>query len=210
MGIAERKARERVHRRNAIVAAAEDVIFKHGFSVATMAQVAKAAELSKGTLYLYFKSKEELYRAIILRGFVILKKMLREAIKEGNSGYEKVIIVGKTYVEFSEKYPNYFTNILDYENDTFQPAAAEAESLQALEEGNAVITILVKAIKEGVKDGSITEQGNPFDTAFVLWSQFTGVLQVMKRKINIIEHYFSLTKEDLLSTHWRMIERMLK
>ncbi|AFM03540.1 transcriptional regulator [Bernardetia litoralis DSM 6794] len=210
MGIAERKARERLHRRNAIVDAAEDVIFKYGFSVATMAQVAKAAELSKGTLYLYFRSKEELYRAIILRGFVILKKMLREATKEGDSGYDKVIIVGKTYVEFSEKYPNYFTTILDYQNDTFNLASAESESLQALEEGNVVITILVKAIREGVKDGSITEQGNPFETAFVLWSQFTGVLQVVKRKINIIEHYFSLTKEDLLTTHWRMVERMLK
>ena len=210
MGIAERKARERVHRRNAIVDAAEDVIFKHGFSVATMAQVAKAAELSKGTLYLYFKSKEELYRAIILRGFIILKKMLREATKEGNSGYDKVIIVGKTYVEFAEKYPNYFTTILDYQNDTFNLDAAEAESLQALEEGNAVITILVKAIREGAKDGSITQQGNPFETAFVLWSQFTGVLQVIKRKANIIEHYFSLTKEDLLTTHWKMLEKMLK
>ena len=60
MGIAERKEREKEHRRNTILDAAEEVFFSKGINLATMDEVAERAELSKGTLYLYFKNKEEL------------------------------------------------------------------------------------------------------------------------------------------------------
>ena len=35
---------------------------------ATMDEIAEAAELSKGTLYLYYSSKEDLYLAVMMRG----------------------------------------------------------------------------------------------------------------------------------------------
>ena len=56
MGIAERKEREKLQRRNDIIDAAERLFFQHGFETPTMDDVAREAELSKGTLYLYFKS----------------------------------------------------------------------------------------------------------------------------------------------------------
>ena len=65
MGIAERKEREKQQRREEIVQAAEEVFFSKGFEKSTMDDVAEKAELSKGTLYLYFKSKEELLIGII-------------------------------------------------------------------------------------------------------------------------------------------------
>ena len=59
MGIAERKERERQQRREEIIKAAEEIFFSRGTESATMDEVAERAELSKGTLYLYFKSKED-------------------------------------------------------------------------------------------------------------------------------------------------------
>ena len=67
MGITERREREKEQRHNDIIDAAEKVFFSRGLEHATMDNVAVEAELSKGTLYLYFKSKEELYLAILLR-----------------------------------------------------------------------------------------------------------------------------------------------
>ena len=61
MGIAERKEREKEQRRKAILDAAEKVFFEKGLKYSTMDDVAEEAELSKGTLYLYFKNKEELF-----------------------------------------------------------------------------------------------------------------------------------------------------
>ncbi|MEO8168159.1 MAG: helix-turn-helix domain-containing protein, partial [bacterium] len=60
MGIIERKEREKEHRREDIIAAAQKIFFEKGLPSATMDEIAEAAELSKGTLYLYYKSKEDL------------------------------------------------------------------------------------------------------------------------------------------------------
>ena len=67
MGIQERKERERERRRQQIIVAAKRVFSDKGFNKATMEDIAKEAELSPGTLYLYFKNKEDLYASLSLR-----------------------------------------------------------------------------------------------------------------------------------------------
>ena len=67
MGIKERKERERERRRQQIIVAAKRIFKEKGFGRATMEDIAKEAELSPGTLYLYFKNKEDLYASLSLR-----------------------------------------------------------------------------------------------------------------------------------------------
>ncbi len=64
-----RKERERENRRMEIVEAAERLFFANGFEGTTMDEIAKQAEFSKMTLYAYFKSKEELYHVVFVKGF---------------------------------------------------------------------------------------------------------------------------------------------
>ena len=67
MGIQERKEREKERRKQQILVAAKRVFSNKGFNKATMEDIAHEAELSPGTLYLYFKNKEELYASLSLR-----------------------------------------------------------------------------------------------------------------------------------------------
>jgi AcrR family transcriptional regulator len=67
MGIKERKERERERRKQQIIVAAKRVFSEKGFNRATMEDIAREAELSPGTLYLYFKNKEELYASLSVR-----------------------------------------------------------------------------------------------------------------------------------------------
>ncbi len=71
MGIQERKQRERERRRQQIIVAAKRVFSEKGYSKSTMEDIAKEAELSPGTLYLYFKNKDELYASLSLRNTAI-------------------------------------------------------------------------------------------------------------------------------------------
>ncbi len=48
-----------------ICAAALEVFAEKGFAAARLEEIAKRAGISKGTLYLYFKDKEELFRAVV-------------------------------------------------------------------------------------------------------------------------------------------------
>ena len=62
-----------------IINAAEDVFSKKGFDEARMDDIAEETGLSKGTLYLYFKSKDELIIAILDRIFQREFKTLENA-----------------------------------------------------------------------------------------------------------------------------------
>ncbi|MGD0781932.1 MAG: helix-turn-helix domain-containing protein [Candidatus Aminicenantales bacterium] len=61
MGVKERREREEGGRLSAILAAAEHIFSVQGYNQARMDDIAAAAELSKGTLYYYFKSKDEIF-----------------------------------------------------------------------------------------------------------------------------------------------------
>ena len=50
-----------------IIEGARQVFMAQGFDAASMGEIARAAGVSKGTLYVYFKSKEELFEAIVGR-----------------------------------------------------------------------------------------------------------------------------------------------
>ncbi len=67
MGIRERKKREKERRSQQIIVAAGRVFSRKGFNQAVINDVAREAELSIGTIYSYFKNKEELYVTLSLR-----------------------------------------------------------------------------------------------------------------------------------------------
>lgn len=66
MGLEERRKKERLARRNQILRAARKLFFDKGFKTITIDHIARKAELSKGAVYLYFKSKEEIYIQVLL------------------------------------------------------------------------------------------------------------------------------------------------
>jgi AcrR family transcriptional regulator len=60
----ERRKKEKEHRRNAILKAARKLFFEKGFKAVTVDSIAAKADISKGSVYLYFDSKEEIYADI--------------------------------------------------------------------------------------------------------------------------------------------------
>jgi AcrR family transcriptional regulator len=60
-----RKERERKARREEIVQAAQELFISKGYHDTTLDDIARHAELGKGTIYIYFGSKEELFLAIV-------------------------------------------------------------------------------------------------------------------------------------------------
>src|SRR4026209_119589 len=61
-----------------IVQSAIECFSKHGFDRSRMDDIAQTANLSKGTLYLYFKSKEDLFYAICENNLKVIKEQLSQ------------------------------------------------------------------------------------------------------------------------------------
>jgi TetR/AcrR family transcriptional regulator len=100
MGITERKEREKEARREVIISAAEKVFNEKGLVAATMDDIAEAAELSKGTLYLYYRSREDLYLAVTLRGMEVMCGLFQGAVSTGESPIKHIQNLGEAYYQF--------------------------------------------------------------------------------------------------------------
>jgi AcrR family transcriptional regulator len=211
MGIVERREREKEQRKNDIVDAAERVFFRMGHENATMDDVAAEAELSKGTLYLYFKNKEDLYLAIHLRGNKILVELFKKAFERGRNGLEKTEAIGRAYVDFYKNYPDYFNALIYYESRQIDFADENSVAIQCLHEGKQTMDLLISAIEIGRKDGSIREEIDAAKTAISLWGQTTGIVQIASLKEAIVlQPYFSLTAEEVIDYSFELLSRALQ
>ena len=150
MGIQERKVREKKARQSAILEAAKGIFFKKGFQGTTMDQIAYAAELSKGSLYNYFPSKEDLYVTLVLEGFEILSSMLTKAAVVQSPWDQKLEILGRTYYGFFLKYPEYFHVLFFMQHDDLGAKVSQPLYDACFEEGTAILSIIAKAIQEGI------------------------------------------------------------
>ncbi len=84
MSVKERRERERRQRRETIMNSAIELLRTEGLSGLSMDRIAEKAELSKGTLYLYFRNKEHLIREIFWsRLNLLIEKIGQKMSQEG-------------------------------------------------------------------------------------------------------------------------------
>ena len=96
----QRKERENEARRQEILAEAECLFSKNGFFKTSMADIAAASQFAMGTLYRFFKSKEQIYVSILEGKLEELARLLEEAIAQANSASDKV----KAFIQVTFEY----------------------------------------------------------------------------------------------------------
>ena len=184
MGIIERKEREKEHRREEIIDAAQRVFFQKGLSAATMDEIAEVAELSKGTLYLYYNSKEDLYLSVMLRGMDILYGMFMNVLSESRTSLEAVANLGEAYYEFFNQHRNYYRMLHFFENPQFHKQVSE-EMLQFCASHNQKVwLVVINAIERGIDEGVIRPDIDPKEAAVILWASSNGLMRQMDREDN--------------------------
>jgi len=179
MGITERKEREKLHRKEEILNAAEKVFFEKGLAVSTMDEIAERAELSKGTLYLYYKSKEDLYMAIICRGHQILLKMFQEAAATGESSIKLLENLGQAYFTFYKRYHDYFRMFSFSENTQLHSQVSEEMKNSCAESGQCLGGVVESVIQKGIEDGSFRPEVSPLEMSVILWAHCRGVMDII-------------------------------
>jgi AcrR family transcriptional regulator len=108
MGTRQRRDREKSERRRKILAAAKDVFWKQGYAAATVPQLAAAAELAPGTLYLYFPSKDALYAELLAEGYELLHERLEKSVRPGAAPRRQAEALIDAFIAFARAHPEYF------------------------------------------------------------------------------------------------------
>ncbi|NOX89638.1 MAG: TetR/AcrR family transcriptional regulator [Calditrichaeota bacterium] len=205
MGISERKEREKERRRQEIISAAEHVFFRNGFEKTTMEMIAEQAELSKATLYLYFKSKEELYFAIHLRGEAILLEMMENAVNRAPSTEEKILSLLKTIADFKKRYPDYF-EVIEYFHINRALLKSGFEKIEeSFKRERKNLKRWSDLIEQGKREGLVREDLDPVKSIIVIWLQFTGFLQRFYLICDELKSEFGVEEDELLEEAYKLI-----
>jgi AcrR family transcriptional regulator len=112
MGVKERREREEKARLAAILIAAENTFARHGYYQARMDDIAEAAELAKGTLYYYFKSKDEIYLHLLERESRRVHEEILKRISDESTFLEALEEATEFYLEYFEKNPSFLKMFL--------------------------------------------------------------------------------------------------
>lgn len=92
-------------RRQALIAAALDAFYENGFAAARLDDIAARAGLSKGAVYLYFDSKEALFRAIFETVALPRVRLIEEIARNTGSAEEAIAKFGALGAQIVEQTP---------------------------------------------------------------------------------------------------------
>ncbi|MCK9151586.1 TetR/AcrR family transcriptional regulator [Methanobacterium alcaliphilum] len=191
MSLAKWKEREREERQNDITKAARKLFADKDFDSVSMDEIAKKVGLGKSTLYLYFKSKESLYFAVVLKGIRIWAEMIKKEVEKGNTGLEKFILYKDANNEFSNEYPDYFrllyspTSIKKQFNKEKMNSSEEFQEVRELFQ--EIMFIGINSIQKGIDDGEIRPDVDPIESIILLSVIFNGKVNMGDWSKEILE-----------------------
>lgn len=207
-----KKKSKRVQKEMEILDAAEKVFSKSGFENAKMMEVAKEVGVSKGTIYFYFDSKENLYMAITYRAFQGLIDLYNEVIMQNKdkSGLDSVMAGLRSYLEFCEENPLYSEVMLHYLafvqstdsgtiDDKLSAAMKDSIYFQKVHSIQSVAAkLIIGEISRGFSDGSIKGDMEPQFLFLNAWALTIGF-----QKLNNTIHSSKTTIMGINVDDWR-------
>ncbi len=95
-----------------LLAAAETVIARVGYDEVTMAEIARAAGCATGTLYTYFRDKQQFVTALVERHGRVFRGRLQASMEGTADPLEKIRRATRTFLEYFAENRNYFKVLL--------------------------------------------------------------------------------------------------
>jgi AcrR family transcriptional regulator len=160
------------------------MFFENGFHHATVESVAERAEVSKGTVYLYFASKESLLAHLLLEGLENLVSELERAHVAAIDlpADERLKALARAYLDFFDRNPQYFPFLMAMDRGRFQEAVPPELYQEILETSLKGLTLVVRVVEHGIEEG-VFACADPQRAACVFWASLNGGLQLMEHPL---------------------------
>ncbi len=207
MGIHERKQREKEQRKIEILNAARKVFSNKGFNTATMEEIASMAELSPGTLYLYFKNKEELHTSLSIEILKYLTDEIQKVVIEDISVEEKIDRFREVFIDVYNYDPNILINLFHLQSGETLNNLSDDILQQIKTHSGLAHGAIIDVVKEGIEQGIFIDE-HPVALADVLWASYAGIVLWVdsKRLLNDQKDFVKPT----LNTAFKIISKGLK
>jgi AcrR family transcriptional regulator len=150
-------------RRAQIIEAALACFMRKGFNNTTMDDIVMESGLSKGSLYWYFESKDELFTAALLSLFVNVGEEVVSAVEQCTTASDKLRALGQAAANVSKLLEGYFGLFLEFWASSSRREETGQMWLDILEQFKGVV---VEVIEEGARNGEF----KPVDADSLVWA----------------------------------------
>ncbi len=177
----------------------------NGYNATNINTIAKKAGISIGSMYSYFASKEDLFLAIVNRGYTLLETALKEVNHEDGNCFDVIERLFKVTRNYAENYPEMNQIYLDLSTqgltDISDKLSIQMETITA----DFYMDILERAQKEGMINPDIDKRLVSFyiDNLLVMF-QYSFTSNYYKERMKVFIGDKGLENEG------RIIEEMMK
>ncbi|GER65789.1 TetR family transcriptional regulator [Weizmannia acidilactici] len=174
-----------VDRRMQILNASTKAFSQYGYKATTMDLIAKMANVGKGTIYNFFRNKEELFNEIISRLIDEMQQVAEEAMDQQASFYANLHSALFSILEFRRSHQ---LTLKLFEEQKEMGTPAVNEMIEKIEE--KIIAYIKELLERAIGAGKI-KPCNPELTAFVMFKLYVAIIFDWEK------HHESLTKEEI-------------
>ena len=159
-----------VNRKQQIIDAATKSFSLFGYKATSMDQVARLANVGKGTIYTFFKNKEELFSEIITSLIKEMKEAAEEVMDDNLSFYENASHALYQILDFRKKHQLTIKLIQE------EKEMGTREVLEVLQKIESVIVLYLQEIIQKAIDKGEIKPNNPELTAFMMLKLYIALM----------------------------------
>lgn len=184
--------------RGAILAAAGRLFAEKGTEKTTMDDIAREAEYSKATLYVYFQSKEEIMNAILLSGMALLHKRLYKAVHSSENWFEAYEAIYESIIRFYEENPSTYESAAK-QLSNISIAGEEGKECSELERISGEINQeLLLFLERGVSDGIVIKDTPCGELLLFFWGTLSGLVHTAYKAGRYLTTTYGLNSGEFL------------
>lgn len=206
MGARKKLALEQFNRDN-ILTAARQLFESKGVQETTMDDIALQADYSKSTIYVYFRSKEDIYNSIVVDYLDVLIGEMEVCIEAEESFEESYYKLCDRLVAFCERYPKYYASLMFEEKATNSRKKATDVLPGIMQELYDLIEAL---LEKGKKSKVLSDTLEMKPAVLYLWSSLSGIIQISEKKKQDIMTKMGMTLAEYRSFAFRTLYESLR
>src|SRR5262249_29626690 len=147
-------------RRREITRVAARLFATQPFHAVTLERIAAEARIGKGTLYVYFDGKEDLYRSLILEALTELcGELARELGTRAGPSWERLALVIERLAAFAQRFPHLFELLR---------AGVEPDDPRLLEKRRELLRMIEGVLRAGARAGELADRHPELTAQYVL------------------------------------------
>ena len=183
MGLEEkrrkRKEKGKESRRSTILKAARRLFFDRGFKAVTVDSIAAKSEVSKGSIYLCFESKEEIYTQILIADNIALNQRIRNFFSSIDASASQLLQeFARIYVDYFLSDKELFRILMTFMMQTGQMHLTEEQSAELIRSTNENIKPISEIIQKGIDSGEFIPISNISQMRNAIWGMLNGVISL--------------------------------